>query len=589
MTLPFVLLLLDYWPLARLRPAAASWRKLVLEKVPLFVLAAGSGVATLLAREHEGTLVPLGALPLSDRLANAATAYAWYLSHTVWPAHLAILYPHPERNWSVPAAVAGVAVLLAGSLLSLWQLRRRPWLAVGWFWFVGTLLPVIGLAQGGMQAWADRFSYWPHIGLFVAGVWGLGSLAERFRIPAGLLGPVTALALGSLAVATWVQLGYWRDAVTVWERALAVTKDNQGAHLNLGEQYAGRGRLDESEKQFAEAVRLRPDVVEAQYSLATILLALGREEEAADHFREVLVRAPTNTDAWHNLGLARLRQGKPELAVRSFRKVLELQPDSPDTLAVLGQALWRTGKRPEALQALRAALDANPECADAWNGLGVAHLTEGRLPEATEAFSRAQSLSPLLVSAQSSLGVALGRQGRWAEAVTWHVRAVTLQDQGEKAVQAMNGRAPAPESVPQLVIYQCRLAFALHRLGDHRAANEVYGAALRRDPSWPEKFTARAWRFAADPDENLRDPRLAHDLASQAAQATGDPSASTLDALAAAEAALGEFEEAVRTAQQALARAGPEGRDPARRAIQDHLRLYKEGKSVTVSGSEELH
>ncbi len=539
MTLPFALLLLDYWPLGRL--TAGSLRRLLLEKVPLFVLAAAVGLAALAGRAHEGSVVTLAELPLSVRLANAATAYGWYLSHTFWPAHLAVLYPHPEHNWSVAAALGGGGVLLAGTLVSLWSVRRRPWLAVGWFWFVGALVPVIGLAQGGPQAWADRFTYWPHVGLFAALVWGLARLIERFRVPARVVAPVAALALGALAVLTWVQVGYWRNSGALWEHTLAVTRDNTSAHVNLANYQMSRGRLDEGERHFAEAVRLRPDSYEAHYDLGVALLGLGREEEAAHEFHETLARAPTYVDAWHNLGLARLRQGRPEPAAHSFRKALELQPAAPDTLACLGQALWRAGQRPEALQTLRAAADADPNCGDAWYGLGVAHLTEGRTAEAVTAFTRAQQITPGMVSAASSLGMALGRQGQWADAVNWHLRAVTLQEEGEKALEAMGGRAPAPEGTPQIVIYRCRLAFALRQLGNRGAAEEQYRAALRRDPSWPEKFTARAARLTADPDEKQRDPRLAYELASQAAQAVGDPPPSTLDALAAARAALGGF------------------------------------------------
>ena len=180
-TLPFVLLLLDYWPLRRTAPP----RRLVWEKAPLFALAALFAVVTVVLRFEHGALVSLDDVPLLSRVANALTAYGWYLSTTFYPARLAALYPHPYDHWSPAAALAGAAALLSLTALSVWQARRRPWLITGWLWFVVALVPVIGLAQGGKQAWADRFSYWPHIGLFVAVVWGLGECVERCASPPG--------------------------------------------------------------------------------------------------------------------------------------------------------------------------------------------------------------------------------------------------------------------------------------------------------------------------------------------------------------------------------------------------------------------
>jgi hypothetical protein len=227
------------------------------EKVPLFALAAGIAVLTTVAREQTGAPVPWDTLPLSARLANALTAYGWYLSATFWPTRLAILYPHPYENWSAARALAGAGCLLTVTALALWQGRRRPWLLVGWLWFVGTLLPVIGLAQGGAQAWADRFSYWPHVGLFVAVVWGLGEWAERVRIPRLARATAGALALGALAALTWAQVGHWRNSATLWERALAVTTDNDRAHQFLAHSHLKEGRTEEAQSHLAAAVRIQ--------------------------------------------------------------------------------------------------------------------------------------------------------------------------------------------------------------------------------------------------------------------------------------------------------------------------------------------
>ncbi len=267
-TLPFVLLLLDYWPLRRWGAASAtgtaglalprvSFGRLVREKLLLFLLAASMALVTLNARDRHGALVSLSTLSLTDRLGNIPIAYDAYLSATFYPVGLAVLYPHPRDNWSSLAALAGVGVLTALTALCWWQRRRRPWLLVGWLWFVGTLVPVIGLAQGGSQAWADRFSYWPHIGLFLAVAWEIGEVMERWRIPSLVAGAAGALVLGCLAALTWVQVGYWRNSVTLWEHAVAVTRNNDHAHERLSLAYRRVGRIAEADFHLAEATRIQ--------------------------------------------------------------------------------------------------------------------------------------------------------------------------------------------------------------------------------------------------------------------------------------------------------------------------------------------
>ncbi len=265
LTLPFVLLLLDYWPLRRMRGTSAvseaakpmPLSRLILEKMPLFLLATILATATLEARQSHGSIVDLNTISLSARLANALTAYGWYLCRTFIPVRLAVLYPHPYENWSLAPAAAGAAMLLCLTLLCWHQARRRPWLMVGWLWFVGTLVPVIGFAQGGKQAWADRFSYWPHIGLFVALVWGLAELRERFRVPALVPRLAATIVLGWLALLTGDQVGSWLDSGTLWERALGVTTDNDQAHQHLSMYYRKQGQQAQAEFHLDEAVRIQ--------------------------------------------------------------------------------------------------------------------------------------------------------------------------------------------------------------------------------------------------------------------------------------------------------------------------------------------
>jgi tetratricopeptide (TPR) repeat protein len=576
MTLPFALLLLDYWPLHR-----PSFGRRVLEKLPLVALGAASGVVTAFTRNQTQTAVTLEMLPLSARLANAATAYGWYLVHTAWPRSLGVLYPHPESEWDLSAIIAGAGALLGLTALAAWQLRRRPWLLVGWLWFVVALLPVIGLAQGGSQAWADRFTYWPHIGLFVAVVWGLGELAERSRIAAGTLGTAGALVLGCFGVLTWLQVGYWKDSQTLWEHTLAVTESNHSAHANMGILSMEEGRLERAESHFAEAVRLRPRSAEYHYSLGVVLLSLGRDDDAAGQLRTAVQLEPAFGDAWHNLGMAHLRQERPAAAAACFRKALELQPEAADARAGLGRALWADGKRSEAIEAFRFALNYDANEADSWHGLGVACLTRGDLSGAVAALTTAARLRPNSVSVASDLAVALDRDGQWTEAASRLFEAVRMQEERERLVASQNGRAPAPEAA---VTLHCRLAYALDHCGNHAAAAEAYRTALQRDPHWPEKFAAKAWRLATDPDPDVRDPEQAYELASQAVQAVADPPAHLIDTLAAAQAAVGKFQEAVLTARQALDKASAREETSLADTIRDHLRQYQEAKAAVSTG-----
>jgi tetratricopeptide (TPR) repeat protein len=579
MTLPLVLLLLDCWPLRRM--ARDCWRARVLEKVPLFAVAAGVAALTLASRVRVGAAVSLDDLPLSARLANAAAAYGWYVATTLWPVNLAALYPHPHDDWSPAAALAGGAVLLSLTVLALWQWRRRPWLACGWLWFAGALVPVIGLVQGGEQAWADRFCYWPHVGLFVAVVWGLAELAVCFRISARASAAVAALVLASLAWGTWHQVGYWRDTQTLWERARAVTVNNAGAHLHLGQYHYERGRYDESASHYAEAVRIRPEVSNFRYDYGVVLLMLGKSPEAAEQFRTALQADARSLDAWHNLGVAQLNEGNADAAVNSLGKALAMDPGSADALAWLGRALWMRGERGKAFACFQKALERDPHEAWAWHGLGVARLAGGKPDEAAAAFRQALQANPGILVAYSDLGLALDRQREWRAAVSLHGMAVRARDEADEHLEQMGGRPPTLDGVAQAVVFRCRLSYALGRLGDPRAA-AVYREALEREPDWPAKFMATAWRLATDADPNRRDPELAFEMISQAVQAVDEPDARMLGILAAAQAARARFGEAIETGRRALDKARSAHDSPLIHAIGDHLRLYEQEKTTRI-------
>jgi len=344
-TLPFVLLLLDYWPLGRCcgePPADRPWSTLLLEKVPFLVLAAASSWVTLLAQRSGGVLKTLESFPLGTRLANAIVAYAAYLGKLVWPSKLAILYPHPHEFpfWQV----GGAALLLAAITAAVFVMRRRqPALIVGWLWFLGTLVPVIGLVQVGNQAFADRYTYLPYIGLFVAIVWSVRSLLDRKVVVVAVI-----VVLSTLGVRTWYQTRHWKDTITLFRHTVTVTENNYLIHDNLGKLLAGEGRLDEALEQYREAVRIRPAFTQGHYNAGVALSKAARYDEAVPYFDEAIRQQPDFVKAHFNLAVCHARLNQAEPAIRHFEEVLRINPDNAQAHRNLGGILRALGRNEDA-------------------------------------------------------------------------------------------------------------------------------------------------------------------------------------------------------------------------------------------------
>jgi tetratricopeptide (TPR) repeat protein len=325
-TLPFVLLLLDGWPLGRFRAVPA--RRLLLEKVPLFLLSAGSSAVTYLVQRQEGAMGLLGDLAPGARLANAAVGYAAYLGKTLWPARLAVFYPLPEGGYPAWRVAAAGLLLAALTLLALRRTRVRPWLAAGWLWFLGTLVPVIGLVQVGAQATADRYTYLPLIGLFVAAAWGAGAAARRLRLG----GPAAAAAvvlLGVLMQRSFVQAGYWRDGETLLRHALGATRGNWVAHYTLGVTLEAAGRAEEALAEYRQAALIHPRSFWVNNNLARLLAQQGRIGEAIPLLEAAVRERPQNALLRLNLGLVLEAAGRRDEAAREYAEALRLAPDDP--------------------------------------------------------------------------------------------------------------------------------------------------------------------------------------------------------------------------------------------------------------------
>ena len=395
-TVPFVLLLLDVWPLKRFNPASPQpglVLKLVIEKLPLFVLVLASSIITLMVQQEGGAVSSLAQAPLDIRLANVLVSYVVYMGNMVWPTGLAALYPMVKSIPLWQALGAGV-LLVAISSGVLKCLRRFPYLTVGWFWYLGTLVPVIGIVQVGSQAMADRYTYIPLIGLFIMIAWGGYDLLVRNtakRAPIVIIIAVVVLGLGS---ATWVQVQYWADSKTLWKRALAVTNNNFRAHVAYGSLLATEDRHKDAAAQFSAAVRIQPNYAEAHSKLGVEFAALGQHDAAVSHYKEALRYRPDLGMANTNMGNALVAEGRAGEALVYFERALQQDQDDPLALNALGSAMDDLGRIDEAIDLYRKALAINPRLSAAYNNLAAALVRKGQYKEALIELDAALDIEP---------------------------------------------------------------------------------------------------------------------------------------------------------------------------------------------------
>ncbi len=402
-TLPCVLLLLDYWPLCRFefnpqRPRLKPVVPLLVEKLPFFLLSGLSSVITFVVQHGGGATVSIAELPMTGRFANVLVAYVRYMGKLLWPGDLAVFYPRPEQ-WPIWQVVGSALILVLLTLLALRLLSGARYVAVGWFWFVGTLVPVIGLVQVGEQAIADRYTYIPYIGLFLVIAWGGEALARRAGLPRILVGSAAALGLGILAVLTRQQAAYWQTTETLFRRTLAVTTDNPMARETLANALLQAGKLDEAAQHCLEALRLRPDFTEAQTTWATILARQGRLAEARDRLAAVLQKNPGDANAHFSLAQALAHNGDTAEAIHHYREGLKSKPDNTTALnnlawirAAHADPAFRNGD--EAIQLAQRACDLTRYQRPIMVGtLAAAYAEAGRFQEAVTTAEQARDLA----------------------------------------------------------------------------------------------------------------------------------------------------------------------------------------------------
>jgi tetratricopeptide (TPR) repeat protein len=576
-TLPCVLLLLDYWPLDRLAlrqpedlinsgsqkglsssPQRSFLLRLFWEKVPFFVLAAVSSAVTFLVQQSSGALKSVEVFPLSIRIANGLVSYVSYIYKMIWPQHLAVFYPHPGS--SLPMWLAGAAgLLLLGISVAVMRAgRRHPYLAVGWLWYLGTLVPVIGLVQVGLQAMADRYTYVPLIGLFIMIAWGIPELTRGWRNGRVVLRMAAGSLLAALMVCTWMQLRHWRNNVTLFEHALNTTTNNYLAHDSLGNTLAQQGKIGEAIGHYSAALRIKPNFVNSHNNLGLALLHRGDVEQAITHFSAALRYQSDSPEAYNNMGLAMARQGHVDRAIDHYSTAVRLKPDYPQAHNNLGNALASQGKFDQAISHYSEALRIKPEDAEAHSNLANVLATKGRFKEAIDHYSQALQIKPDSFEAHNNLGVVLADQGKFDEAIAHYYEALRIE--------------------PNNTIANIQLALVWLSQKRTDKTIEHYQKALSLSPDSTLVLNNLAWILATHENSSFRDGARAVQLAEKACTLSGYENAIFLDTLAAAYAEAGRFHEAVQAAQKASKLAVAEGRVELAKEIERRMQLYKAGK-----------
>ena len=452
-TLPFVMLLLDVWPLRRFCTAAlpgnesrtgvtecgmrsTQFSKLLLEKIPFFLLTIASCVVTYFAQRGEAVM-SFEQRPVGLRLANAVVAYVEYLVKTVWPARLVVVYPLPSHipSWQIAVAVIVLVVITVIACLA-WQ--RAPCLLIGWLWFLGTLVPVIGLVQVGGQAFADRYTYVPLIGVFIAVAYGVAEFASQFRIPTAQISMATGLVLAGCLFGTERQLGFWQNSETLFRQAIAVTKNNVIAHINLGVALEQEDRREDALAEYHKAIDIDPNRFQAHNNLANLLSTMGERNEAVQQYQDALRLNPKAALAHANFGTLLSEMGRFDEAMREYNSSARLAPDDPRPPYLIGKACLRHGQSVEAVKHFRQALQIVPNDLQSmtWLARVLASDKDPAVQYGKDAVSLAQRANELTGGQQpfvlDTLAMAYAEAGRFKEAQDSVQKAIELASTGAK-------------------------------------------------------------------------------------------------------------------------------------------------------------
>jgi tetratricopeptide (TPR) repeat protein len=416
-TLPFVLLLLDYWPLERFGDARYRLSRLLLEKVPFIILSAIASAVTFLTSQKTGTIADILCLPLNERIINAIVSYLTYIGKMIWPTSLAVLYPHLGGTIPVSRAVIYGSILVLMTIFFVCYCRRYKYLIVGWLWYLGTLVPVIGIVQVGTQAMADRYTYIPLIGIFIIIAFGVTELLKERPFWKIVLGVLAGISLSACVVVTSHQLKYWKDSLSLFGHALAVTKDNYIMHSNYAISLNECGRRDEAASHFAEAVRLMPELPEVHYDYGNILQKMGKIDQAIEQYEMTLKIDPNFILARYNLGLALAVKGDYEGAIEQYRLYLGTAVDEIDIRRDMAIQLAKEGRPDDAVSQFQKAIIAKPDSTEVLSNFGYALAQSGKPQEAIEYYNKTLAIDSNDVITHGRLALALAALSRFDEAI----------------------------------------------------------------------------------------------------------------------------------------------------------------------------
>lgn len=576
---PFVLLLLDYWPLGRIVDCPEGFRikqalALLREKIPFLLMAAASSLITFLVQAGSHSVKSF--LPFSLRVENAVVSYALYLGKTIWPAHLAIFYPHPNtryhlqtdlahpasEQWPLPF-ILGTAVLGIVFTVALMKWRRRmPWLLVGWLWFLGTLVPVIGVVQVGMQSMADRYTYIPLIGVFLGLIWTVDYIFGRFHSGKVVLRSALILVLLSCCILTNKQVGYWRDDFTLFQHALDVTSRNAMAECHVGTGFAKEGKLELAQSHFNAALADDPFFVEANSCLGSLFELQGKNELAVEQYRRTLGLSPWDEFARIHLAGVLRKLGRESEAMAEYRANLQFNPDSVEGNYELGALLLDRGELDGSVRLLRRTLALQPDHVDALLCLSDLYSKKGQLPAAEAVLERVVQLYPTNFELRVNLAGLLWQADKQSEALLQYSNAVRI-------------RPGAP-----IGHYNLGLAYAAQ--GKASEATQEFAEAVRLGPDNPDALSELAWLLATNSRAQQRDGASALRLAKRSVELSGGKQTRPWAALDVAYAETGQFAEAIKAAEKVRDLALANGQTNAVKAAEARLVRYRNGQAFHV-------
>jgi tetratricopeptide (TPR) repeat protein len=488
-TLPFVFLLLDYWPLCRIKgfDRRVIYR-LVLEKIPFIVLAIASSVIAFFAQQSSGAVLSFNNLGLKFRIGNALISYVKYIEKMFWPSRLSAFYPYSFENVSVLYAIISAAVLLAITILVIRFTKNHRYLFTGWFWYLGTLVPVIGLIQVGEFARADRYTYITLTGLFIIIAWGVPELLAKLPQRKFILGSLMLLSLTALGITAHRQASYWKNSFKLFSHMNEVTKKNYFAYNGLGYACDNIGRRQDAIESYKQAIKIRPSYAYAYNNLGVAYGRLGRHQEAIEACKEAIKIRPDYAEAHYNLGVTYGKLGRRQEAIEAYKQAIKIKPNYADAYYNLGDAYGKLGRGTEAIEAYTQAIKINPDDAEARSNLGAAYISLGRYQEAIEAYKQTIKIKPDDVRVRNNLSAAYLRLGRYQEAIKVCKEAIRIKPDDAEAysnlcvaygnlgriTEAIEACKEAIKIKPNYADAHYNLGFAYLKMGDKNSALAEY-------------------------------------------------------------------------------------------------------------------